>query len=347
MLKKVSTFLFLIIMLVLVGCNQVEETSQSEEAETEIESEAGGEAPVESSELVEATFMLDWVPNTNHTGIYVAKEKGFFEEEGIDLTIIEPGMEGAVPVVAAGQADFGIGSQTGVTIARSTDIPVVSIAAVIQEHTSGFASPAEKDITSPEDFEGKTYGGFGGAEEEAILNTVLNQHQVDPSTVDNVIVGSADFFANTKRDIDFQWIFYGWTGIEAEVRGEDINMIYLKDIDPVFNYYSPVIFSSDAVIEKKPELVEKFVRAVSKGYEFAIEQPEEAAEILIAASPETDEELIRASQNWLSPRYQGDAEKWGIQSEDIWGNFSSWLLEAGLIETEVSTEEAMTNKFLP
>ncbi|GAE25592.1 hydroxymethylpyrimidine ABC transporter [Halalkalibacter wakoensis JCM 9140] len=347
MFKKLRTSLVVAGMFVLAACNQVDEPTQVEEVETEVESDAGAEAPAESEELMEATFILDWVPNTNHTGIYVALEKGFFEEEGIDLTIIEPAMEGAVPIVAAGQADFGIGSQTGVTIARSTGIPVASIAAVIQEHTSGFASPIEKEITSPEDFAGKTYGGFGGAEEEAILNTVLNQYEVDPASVDNVIVGSADFFTNTKRDIDFQWIFYGWTGIEAEVRGEDINMIYLKDIDPVFNYYSPVIFSSDAVMEEQPELVESFTRAVSRGYEFAIEEPAAAAEILIAASPETSEELIRASQEWLSPRYKGDAEKWGIQSEDVWNDFTAWLLEAELIESDVSTDEVMTNRFLP
>ncbi|MGO4890622.1 ABC transporter substrate-binding protein [Anaerobacillus sp. MEB173] len=349
MLKKLMACLLLVLMFALVGCsNQSEESSQSEEVEVEVEgsSETDGQADV-SAGLVEATLILDWVPNTNHTGIYVAQEKGFFEEEGLDLTIIEPAMEGALQVVAAGQADFGIASQTSVTIARSTDIPVVSIAAVIQEHTSGFASPVEKNITSPEDFEGKTYGGFGGAEEEAILTTVLNAHDVDPSAVNSVTVGSADFFANTKREIDFQWIFYGWTGIEAEVRGEDINMIYLKDIDPVFSYYSPVIFSNNTVIDQNPELVEKFMSAVSKGYEFAIENPEEAAEILIAASPETNAELIRASQQWLSPRYQGNAEKWGIQSEKVWNDFSAWLLDAGLVETEVLTEEVMTNKFLP
>jgi ABC-type nitrate/sulfonate/bicarbonate transport system substrate-binding protein len=348
MVKKIIAFLFVMMMFALVGCNQGEESSQAKESETGVEAEEGTEAvPDATEELEEATFILDWVPNTNHTGIYVAKEKGFFEEEGLDLTIIEPAMEGALQIVAAGKADFGIASQTSVTIARSTDIPVVSIAAVIQEHTSGFASPVEKEITSPEDFEGKTYGGWGGAEEEAILNSVLTSHDVEPATVDNVIVGSADFFANTKRDIDFQWIFYGWTGIEAEVRGEDIHMIYLKDIDPVFNYYSPVLFSSNAVIEEKPELVEKFMRAVSRGYEFAIEHPEEAAEILIAATPETNAELIRASQDWLSPRYQGDAEQWGIQEKQIWDDFSAWMLEAGLIEEEVPTEEAMTNVFLP
>ncbi|WNF37432.1 ABC transporter substrate-binding protein [Bacillaceae bacterium IKA-2] len=348
MLKKLSIFLLMIMFLLLVGCNQVDEQNQGEGTKTSNESEVDTEAPGEySDDLIEATLILDWVPNTNHTGLYVAQEKGFFEEEGLDLTIIEPAMDGALQVVAAGKADFGIASQTSITIARSIDIPVVSIAAVIQEHTSGFAAPVEKNITSPKDFEGKTYGGWGGAEEEAILKTVLNSHNVDPSTVDNVIVGSADFFTNTKRDIDFQWIFYGWTGIEAEVRGVEINMMFLKDIDPVFNYYSPVIFSNNSVIEEKPELAEKFLKAVSKGYQFAIENPEEAAEILINATPESDEELIRASQLWLSPRYQGDAEKWGLQKEEIWDNFSAWMLEAGLIETDVKTNEAMTNIFLP
>lgn len=336
MIRKLNLAILLMIILALVACNQ------------EVENDNGSEATTgDSNEQLEATLILDWVPNTNHTGIYVAKDQGYFEEEGLDLTIVEPAMEGALQLVAAEKADFGIASQTSVTIARSQEIPVVSIAAVIQEHTSGFASPVEKNITSPEDFEGKTYGGWGGAEEEAILKSVLNSHNVEPSTVNNVIVGTADFFTNTKRDIDFQWIFYGWTGIEAEVRGEDINMMFLKDIDPVLNYYSPVIFSNNSVIEEKPELVEKFMKAVSRGYQFAIENPEEAAEILIAVTPETNPELIRASQQWLSERYQGDVEKWGFQKEEIWNSFSAWMLDAGLIETEVKTEDAMTNKFLP
>ncbi len=298
-------------------------------------------------ELMEATFILDWVPNTNHTGIYVAQEQGYFEEEGIDLTIIEPAMEGASQIVAAGQADFGISAQNEVTVARSTNIPVVSIAAVIQEHTSGFASPVEKNITTPADFEGKTYGGWGSPLEDVIIASVMESEGADPSTVTNVTVGTADFFVNTQREVDFQWIYYGWTGIEAEIRDEDINMIYLTDIDPIYHYYAPVIISSEALLEEQPELVEKFMRAVSKGYQFSIDNPEDAAEILIAATPETDAELIRASQEWLSPRYQGDAEKWGMQSEDVWNDFSNWMLENNLIEQEVSSENAMTNQFLP
>lgn len=348
MVKKLSIFLVTCTLFMTAACNQEEDPGEAEETNS-IESETNEkeeEITASSEELMEASIILDWVPNTNHTGLYIAQEKGYFADEGLELTIVEPAMEGALQVVAAGSADFGIASQTAVTIARSEEIPVVSLAAVIQEHTSGFASPAEKDITSPEDFEGKTYGGWGGAEEEAILNYVLYKHDVEPETVDNIIVGSADFFTNTQRDIDFQWIFYGWTGIEAEVRNEDINMIFLKDIDPVLSYYSPVIISNETLLEENPELAEKFMAAVSKGYEYAIEHPEEAAEILIAASPETNEELVRASQEWLSPRYKGDREKWGIQDEEVWDNFSEWMLDADLIESEVNTDESMTNEFL-
>lgn len=301
----------------------------------------------EAEGLVDVTFILDWVPNTNHTGLYVAQEKGFFEEEGLNVTIIEPAMESASQVVASGKAEFGISSQDELTVARSTGIPIVSVAAVIQDHTSGFASPVEKGIMSPADFEGKTYGGWGSPLEEAMIATLMEAEGADPSTVNNITVGTDDFFVNTKREIDFQWIYYGWTGVEAEIRNEDIHMIYLTDIEPVFNYYAPVIMSSEAVIENKPELVEKFLRAVSRGYDFAIAEPEEAASILIEATPDANEELIIASQKWLSPMYKGDAEKWGIQSETIWNNFSEWMLEHGVIEEQVDAKDAMTTQFLP
>ncbi|WP_100405814.1 ABC transporter substrate-binding protein [Bacillus solitudinis] len=346
-MKKCSLAVLFSILVGLAACGQNGEPDvttdvDEDKVEEAVESEASSE-----DELLEVTVLLDWIINTNHTGLYVAQDQGFFEEEGLDLTIIESATEGVMQVVAAGQADFGIASQNELTMARAQDIPVVSIAAIIQEHTSGFASLADKGITSPEDFAGKTYGGWGSPMEEAILNYVLEASDVGTTEVENVTVGSSDFFVNAKREIDFQWIYYGWTGVESEVREEEINMIYLTDIDPIFEYYAPILISSESVINEQPELVEKFLRAVSKGYEFSIEHPEEAADILIAVAPETDAELIKASQEWLSTRYQGNATQWGIQEEDIWTTFSAWMLETGLIEKEVTSEEAMTNKFLP
>lgn len=108
-----------------------------------------------SKPLTHMKVVLDWTPNTNHTGLYVAKDQGFYEKEGLDIEIIQPGSGGADAMVASGEAPFGVSYQEGVTQARLQGVPLVSIAAVIQHNTSGFASPAAKNIKAPKDFEGK------------------------------------------------------------------------------------------------------------------------------------------------------------------------------------------------
>ena len=124
-------------------------------------------------ELDQVTVVLDWVPNVNHTGLYVAEANGYFAEQGLDVEIIQPGDNYALQLVAAGQAEFGVSYQEEVTFAREADIPVISIAAVIQHNTSCFAAPKENNIRTIADFAGKTYGGWGGEVEEALINLSL------------------------------------------------------------------------------------------------------------------------------------------------------------------------------
>lgn len=300
-----------------------------------------------NKDLEKVKIVLDWTPNTNHTGIYVAKAKGYFEEEGLDVEIMLPGEAGADQLVAAKQAEFGVSYQEGITEARVQGVPIVSIAAIIQHNTSGFASPVEKNITTPKDFEGKTYGGWGAPLEKAVLDSLMQEVGADVEKVNILNIGDADFFTAVKRDIDFAWIYYGWTGIEAELRGEPINIVYLTDYSEKLDYYTPVLSTSEKMIEEKPETVRKFVAAVSKGYEFSIENPEEAAEILLEAVPELDADLVKESQKWLSTKYQDDAPRWGEQKLEVWENYANWMYEHGLLETKLEAEKAFTNKFLP
>lgn len=293
------------------------------------------------------SVVLDWSPNTNHTGLYVAKEKGFFEEEGLDVDIIMPGEAGSDQLVASGKSEFGVSYQESVTEARVQDVPIVSLAAVIQHNTSGFASLKEKNITSPKDFEGKTYGGWGAPLEKAVLASLMEVSGADIEKVDIVNIGEADFFTAVQRDVDFAWIYYAWTGVEAELRGEKLNMIYLTDYSDQLDYYTPVITTNEEMIKSDPDTVKAFMAAVSKGYEFAISQPEEAAEILIKAVPDLDPELVKKSQEWLSPRYQDDAARWGEQKAEVWKNYMDWMLEKDLLEKEMDVEKAFTNEFLP
>lgn len=309
------------------------------------EAASSGKEP--SKSVQDVKIVLDWSPNTNHTGLYVAKEQGFYEEEGLNVDILLPGSGGADAMVASGEVPFGISYQEGVTQGRTQGVPLVSIAAVIQHNTSGFAAPVDRGIKTPKDYEGKTYGGWGSPVEEAILKSIMDQTGADVGKVKFVNMGEADYFTAVKRDIDFAWIFYAWTGIEAELRGEPLDMQYVKDYTDKLDYYTPVIVTNEKTAANDPELVKAFMRATSKGYEYAIEHPEEAADILLKAVPDLDKELVLASQKWLSPKYQDDAARWGEQKREVWQNYSDWMHERGLIEKELDTDKAFTNEFLP
>jgi len=299
--------------------------------------------------LHKVTLVLDWTPNTNHTGLYAARDKGYYEEEGLDVNIILPGEAGAEQMVASGNADFGVSYQEAVTLARSEQVPIVSIAAVIQHNTSGFAAPADIGLKTPHDLEGKKYGGgWNLAIEEAMLDTLMKSVGADSSKVGIVTTGSGDFFTSVKRgDIDFAWIFYGWTGVEAELRGERLDMLYLNEYAKELDYYTPVLIASEKTIGEQPELVKAFMRATARGYQFAIDHPEEAGALLADAEPDLDRELVIASQKWLSPRYKDDAPRWGEQKLDVWRDFAAWMNKYDILIKAFDPEAAFTNDFLP
>ncbi len=309
-----------------------------------------GSAPAESkkSAATDIDVMLDWVPNTNHTGLFVAQAKGWYEEAGLNVNIIQAGESPVEQVVAAGSAAFGISYQEAVTLARAENAPLVSVAAIIQHNTSGFASRAERGITRPKDFEGKTYGGWGSPVERSILDLLMSCDGGDVNQVNFVDTGFADFFAITEKEVDFAWIFYGWDGVNAELKGIDLNVVMLSDWQEcVPDYYTPVIITNEKMISEQPELVRAFVTATARGYEYAMANPNEAADILFAASPESDPELLKASQKWLADRYQADAPQWGQQKQEVWQRYADWLFQEGMLAKQIDTTAAFTNEFLP
>ena len=150
-------------------------------------------------------------------------------------------------------------------------LPVKAIATIIQNNTSGFASPKSKNIETVKDFEGKVYGGWGSPSEEAILKAIMSDNGADYNKLKNINIGSDDFFAATEKNVDIAWIFEGWTGVEAKLRGIELNYIPVKDLDPNLNYYTPILVANTKMIDENPEKIEKFLRATAKGYQYAIE----------------------------------------------------------------------------
>lgn len=292
------------------------------------------------------TVLLDWNPNTNFSGLYAAKDKGYYFEEGLDVKIEEAGAN-VLPLVAANKAQFGISYQEQVTFARLNDsIPVVSIAAIVQHNSSGFASFKEKGIKTAADFEGKSYGSWGTEVEEVTIKALMDKAGADFNKVSIVTIGETDLFAVIEKLADFAWIYYGWDGIAAELKGAELNFIPLRELDPAFDYYTPVIISSESLINEHPDLVKRFMRATARGYRLAIDNPAAAAEILLQNVPELDRDLVMASQDWLKDKYQGESELWGLQKKEVWENYSRWLFDHGLVDEMLDVDSAFTNKFV-
>ena len=294
-------------------------------------------------------LMLDWVPNTNHSGLFLAQSAGYFAEEGLQVEIVQPGEVYAEQAVASGAADFGISFQEQLTLAIAEHIPLVSIAAILQHNTSGFASRGELGVRSPADWEGLRYGAFGSPFEAPTLQRLMACDGGDFSRLEIVETGFTDPLALLQQEqIDLAWIFYGWQGIQAEQQGIALDIVHMDaQFDCIPDYYTPVLITNNAMIEGRPEMVHRFLRAVSRGYTEAVADPEAAAAALLEAAPELDPALVGASQAWISPRYQAEAPRWGEQSAARWQTYADWMAEAGILPAPIDMSSAFTNEFLP
>ena len=331
MLKKkiISVVASVTALTLFAGCSKNEEVKNSED-------------------LQKVTVILDWTPNTNHTGLYVAKEKGYYKDLGLDVEIIQPSEGSSLQLLAAGKGDFAVSYQEDLTYARTSDspLPVKAIAAIIQHNTSGFASPKEKGIETVKDFENKVYGGWGSPSEQAILKAVMEKNAADFSKLKIVDAGTEDFFIATKNNLDFEWTFEAWTNIEAKLRGFDINYIPVRDLDPALDYYTPIIAATEDTVNNKKDLAKKFMEATTKGYEEAIANPEESAKLLVSKVPEISEELAIESQKYLAEKYKEDTNVWGEMKDSVWDNYTKFLYDNKLINKEMKASEAYTNEFL-
>jgi ABC-type nitrate/sulfonate/bicarbonate transport system substrate-binding protein len=299
------------------------------------------------AELRDVTVVLDYVPNTNHTGIYAAKELGYYENEGLNVNIVEPTDGVTATLIAAGKGDFGISYQEDVTYALAAEepLPIKAIAAIIQHNTSGFGSVASKNINSPKDFEGKVYAGWGAPSEEAVINAVMNAAGADFSKLTMVTADGVDY--NSLNDkIDLLWMFWAWDGIAATRQGLDVNYVELRSLDERLDYYTPVIIANKDTIENDAEMVQAFMDATTKGYQYAIENSDAASEILYKYADNYDLEMLKESQAYLAEKYSQDSEVWGMMKDSVWEGYTEFMVENGLIDETIPAADCYTNQFV-
>jgi ABC-type nitrate/sulfonate/bicarbonate transport system substrate-binding protein len=340
-LQSPLTSLLIALPLLLAGCNFASQTSSSSY----------------SGPVAHVTLALDWTPNTNHTGIYVALEKGWYKQEGINLTVL-PYSSSIAPeqLVGTGQADFGISFTEGVTSARAAGEPVVSIAAIIQHNTSALISLKSSGLDTVAKLAGKRYAGFGAPYEQPVISQVLSCGGASNTSFQDVTTILDPVAALKSGQFDFAWVFMGWEGIEAERQGLALNVFPLLDYC-MPDYYSPVIITNQRLISQHGDVIKRFLQATAEGYTYAIAHPQDAANLLLQAAPAgtfDDQQLVYESQDYLSSRYSADTSCWGTQTLEKWTDYPRFMYShSALFDANnqpltrpPSYASAFTNQFL-
>jgi len=309
-------------------------------------------ASAETEQLTKIVFCLDWTPNTNHTGVYVAQALGYYKEAGLDVEIVQPPENGAVLMCAAGQAQFAVDAQDTMAASLDLDEPlgVTAVAALLQHNTSGILSRAEDGITSAKGLENRVYATWDSPIELAMLRYCMEKEGGDFSKVrlipNNVTDEPA---ALAAHQIDAVWIFYGWSGINAELSDIACGYWDFASVSSELDYYTPVLLANNNFLAQNPETARAFLKATEKGYRYAVEHPEEAADLLIAGdstgSLSDSRDLVVASQKWLSKQYIADAPDWGVFDAERWNAFYTWLSSNGLTVHNL-TGLGFTNDYL-
>lgn len=278
-------------------------------------------------------FALDWTPNTNHTGLYVALSEGYFEDAGIDVEVLPYNETQPDQLIDAGNAEFGVSFHDASVLAQAGGADVISVMAPLQHRATAIGVRADDDtITRPRDLDGKTYAGFGAPYEQPALSQVI-KNDGGKGDFETVTLGTSAYEALYSGKVDFTIPFLAWEGIEAEHNGTP--MKYFQYTDFGFpDAYAIVIDANRDWLQKHPKQARAFVGALQKGYVFAADEPAAAARILVEANRGTfaDKKLVQESQAELSSNYlKADDGTVGTQTLEQWSGYADFLVENGIL----------------
>ena len=305
-----------------------------------------------SSDLKQVTVCLDWTPNTNHTGLYTAIEKGYFKKQGLKVKVVQPSDDGAAQIVGSGKAQFGVDAQDTMAsgLVGKNRVPITAVAAILQHNTSGIISRKEDGITGPKAMMNHKYATWDLPIEKATLKTLVEQEGGDFSKVKLIPSTVTDeASALKKKSVDCIWVFNGWATIACKQAGLKVNFWYFKDLNKTFDYYTPVYIANTDYLKKNPKQAKAFMKALSQGYTYAAKHPKESADILLKENKElrSNKKLVYASQKYLSKQYIADAKQWGYIDPARWNRFYSWLNQNKLTKQALKKNQGFTDAYLP
>lgn len=296
-------------------------------------------------------FALNWVPGPQHTEFVVAKYKGFFEAEGLDVEMHPPAAStDPIKLVASGQDQVGIGYAGDIIGARAQGVPIVSIAAIHRHIALGLLSRPEDHLTKPKDIEGKIIGLTPVPNNRAMFWDFVAKNGIDKSKLQIVTVqfNGPNVVAAKKADLAdaVSWVE---VGIYKQIAGAYPNYMQYTDYGVQDGYFFCII-TSDELLKNKPDLLRRFNTAVLKAEQWTVEHPDEARQVLLAHVKEVSEEFAKQSRSIIDKLVRDDdtAKKGlGWQDPQMWEKMAAWYYDQKVIDKKVDSASAFSNAVLP
>ena len=296
----------------------------------------------------ELSLALDWYPNSNHAGIYSAIDEGFFDEEGIKLSVYTPSDPTAIiSSVASGRDDFGLSYHPDILQAQSAGLEIVSVLSISQHPLNSIMTLKKSSIKNPSDLKGKVVGYPGIPSNKAMLETVLSSQDININDVETVDVGFELVKALVSGSVDAIIGAY-WTheSIVMELQGYEIEIMRLEEWG-VPDYYELILITNKSFLEENRSDVEKVVNSFKKGYEFSIKNPQESITSLISIAGEeiVEEDVERAGVELLIPMWQSNNLPFGHQDISKWEETYEWMYQNNFLEKELIIENLFIDEF--
>ncbi len=287
-------------------------------------------------------IVLDWFPNTNHTGILLAKKRGWFEKEGLDVEI-EGKVHGSMELHGA---DLICGPEISMLDCMERGIGLTCVATYTQKCDSGIVSLKEAGITRPRELMGKRLTHWSPAWYHKAIGRIVEADGGDYSKVILVEKDVGDIVGTLGKEADATWVYENWENYELLEAGKEINYFNLGDIDPIFDFCAPAMAATHEVLRERPEAVRTFLRLIDEAYQEVAAHPEETVlEVKEFMPANATEHLLRESQKHLAPIFLDEKGHWGTIRPERWDRMADFILECGVITGR--KEKEYTNEYLP
>ncbi len=243
---------------------------------------------------------LDWTPNTNHVGLYVAQSKGWFTEAGLEVDILPYTDTSSGTLLASGVAEFAILSSVGFYTQRAAGADMTAVMAVVQHETGRLVFNGNRaDIQRPADLDGMTYAGFGSDWENALISSII-RNDGGQGTFDTVTLGTSAYEALANGSVDFTLEVSTWEGVNSVLMDRPQRAFRYADYG-VPDQHTTLLGANGTWLAANPDMARAFVQAAQRGYRFAADNPQAAADILIGQTSGmlSNPELVQASMEAL------------------------------------------------